>query len=191
MNTLKKKVRVNKKQVTKQKVLDYYKKQWRKKSFKDTVTKPGLFVKADYNGKTVVKRKGIKVNEFKDLEQLVVQHAIELVVPVKQTGHRSYVDVDMPKKYMKDRRSIGRSLLDKLRKKKIKVKTVTDSPSGIHIFTNSSKSDLKNALKDIEQKDSKFHVGKTSKSKIVLDPYEPFVAMPGSLSIKGKPYKKW
>ena len=97
----------------------------------------------------------------------------------------------MPNKYVKNKRRISRGLLNKLKKKGIKIKLVTDAPSGSHIFCDSTKGKLKKALKEIANDDERFHVGKTSKSKIVLDPAEPNVAVPGSLSYKGEPYKRW
>ena len=81
--------------------------------------------------------------------------------------------------------------MNQLKSEGIKIDFVTDAPRGAHIFTKSTKPQLKQALKRIADKDERMHVGKSSKSKIVLDPGEPAVAVPGSLSMKGKPYVRW
>ena len=99
----------------------------------------------------------------------------------------------MPKRYIPKKRQISRTVVNKLKKRGIKVSMVTDAPRGAHIFSRASKGDIRKALKDIakEDKNKRFYVGKSSNKKIVLDPSEPNIAVPNSLSIKGKPYKKW
>jgi len=68
---------------------------------------------------------------------------------------------------------------------------LTNSPSGVHIFTDAPKTKLVAALDDIEKYDKRnYHVGKHAKDKIVLDPFEPNTSIPGSLSIKGSSYKE-
>jgi len=69
---------------------------------------------------------------------------------------------------------------------------VTDSPSGVHIFTREPKSKIVKALKDLAAKDKKYAVGRIKKkNKILLDPYQPNTGIPGSLAIKGRPYRPW
>jgi hypothetical protein len=183
---------VGNKEIEKKKVLDYYKKLWKKdKTFRDTLKKEGIFVRASYGKKGVIKRKGIKIKGINDLEKMIHEHAVEFILPVKKTGFNSFVDIDMPKKHIPKRRQIARSIIDKLKKRKIQINLVTDSPRGVHIFSKTDKKQVNTALKEIVEGDERMRVGKTSKTKIVLDPSESAVAIPNSLSIKGKPYKKW
>jgi len=183
-------VKVNNRFTSKDKVKQHYKKQWRKKNFREILKKEGVFTRNSFNGKSVIKRKGVKIKNWKDLEKQINQHAVEIIVPAKNIS-KSFVDIDIPKEKLKNKRSIIKDVVTHLKKQKIKVKSVTVSPNGGHIHTNNSKNILVSSLKNIEKQDKKFHVGKSSKKKIVLDPYEPNVAVPGSLSIKGKPYKEF
>ena len=192
MNTWSKKVKVDNKMVSKRKVLDYYRKLWKEdKTFKDTVKKKGLFVRSSFGKKSVIRRKGIKINNITDLEKVVNEHAVELITPVKNTKANSLVDIDIPRSQLSNKKKISRSIVKRLKEKDIDVALVTDSPRGSHIFCRSKKPKLKKALKEIASEDKKLYVGKSSKDKVVLDAGEPAVALPNSLSIKGKPYKKW
>lgn len=193
MNTWDKKVKVNNKLVPKRKVLDYYKTLWKKnRRFRETLKKKGIFVRASYGKKSIIRRKNININSMKDLEKVVHEHGVEFIAPTKNVD-KNVVDIDMPKKYLSKRKPISRSVVKELKKRGVKISLVTDSPRGAHIFSKSSTSKLKKALKEIAQADSdkKFHVGKSSKKRIVLDPAEPNVAVPNSLSMRGKPYKQW
>lgn len=187
----KKKVKVNNKKVSKKKVLDYYSTLWKRKSFRDVLQKDGIFVRADYGSKSIIKRKNISIKKFKDLKKIIHEHGIELITPLKNTKYNSVVDIDMPKKYVDNKKHISQTVVDKLRDEGVKINMVTDAPRGAHIFSKSKKSKVKDALKKIAGSDDKFYVGKSSKKRIVLDPDEPNIAVPGSLSIKGKPYRIW
>jgi hypothetical protein len=191
-DTWNKKVKVNNQAVPKKRVRDYYKRLWNKDpNFRENLRKKGLFIRAMYNGKPTIVRKGIKIQDWADLEKLIRDHAVEVHLPVKQYDYVSYIDVDMPPRYVKNRKQLGKSLVNRLKKKGVKVALVTDSPSGVHIFSNTKKAELKNALKEIASEDKRFAVTRSSKTKIALDPTEPNTAVPGSLSCKGKPYWKW
>jgi len=191
-DTWKKKIVIGGKKVPKWKIRNYYKRLWsRDPAFRANLRKKGLFVRADYKGKPTIVRKGIRVRNWNDLEALVKDHAIELHLPAKQYDYPSYVDVDMPPRYAKTRKQLGKSLVNRLKKKGVKISLVTDSPSGIHIFSKTRKAKLKPALKEIAAEDKRFIVGKSSRTRIVLDENEPNCAVPSSLSYKGKPYKKW
>jgi hypothetical protein len=194
MDTWNKKVKVNKKMIPKKKVFKYYKKLWKENpTFRNLLRKKGVFVRASYkNGKTAIKRKGIKIKNINDLERAIKEHSVEFIAPTKNID-KTVVDIDMPSKFIPRKRYISRKVVNELKKQKIPVSIVTDSPRGAHIFSSATKSQLKKALEKIvkKDKDKKFYVGKSSKKKIVLDPYEPNVAIPDSLSTKGKPYKRW
>jgi len=193
MNTWDKKVTVNGQNIPKRQVLNYYKKLWKNnRRFRETVKKKGIFVRASYGKKSVIRRKNISINSYKDLEKAIHEHGVEFIAPTKNVD-KNVVDIDMPKKYLPKKRIISRSVARELKKRGIKISLITESPNGSHIFSKSTKPQIKKALTEIalDDKDNKFHVGKSSKNKIVLDPYEPNVAIPYSLSIKGKPYKPW
>jgi hypothetical protein len=192
MNTWDKNVRVNKKNIPKKRVLNYYRKLWREsRLFRDTLRKKGAFVRATYGNKTIIKRKGVKVNNIEDLEKLIKEHAVEFHVPTSKIKYRSYLDIDLPKRMEPKRKKLSRSIVNNLKECGINISLVTDSPSGAHVFSNTPKNDLINALKKISKENKNIHIGRSSKTKIVLDPYEPNVAIPGSLSCKGKPYMRW
>jgi len=191
IDTWEKKVKVNNEKIPKKKVLDYYREMWKNKSFRDVVTKKGIFVRANYGNKSIIRRKNIRIKSFEDLKKVVHEHGVEFISPVKNFGYDSILDIDMPKKHLKNRKGIVRSVVRKLRSKGITVAEVTDAPRGAHIFSNTKKKDMKKALRQIAKDDDTFHIGKSSSKKVVLDPDEPNIAVPGSLSIKGKPYKKW
>jgi len=189
-DTWNKKVKVNNQAVPKKRVRDYYKRLWNKDpSFRENLRKKGLFVRAMYNGKPTIVRKGIRVKNWEDLESLIRDHAVEF--HASKTGYPSYLDVDLPVHLIPKRKSIARSLISKLKKKKVYISMVTDSPSGVHIFSKTPKQKLNKALKDIEAKDKQILIGKSSSTKIVIDSNQPNHAIPQSLSIRGKPYKKW
>jgi hypothetical protein len=193
MNTWDKKVTVNGKHIPKKQVLRYYKNLWKNnRRFRDTLKKNGIFVRASYGTKSVIRRKNISIGSYKDLEKVIHEHGVEFIAPTKNVD-KNVIDIDMPKKYLPKKRRISRSVVNALKKKGIKISLITDSPNGSHIFSKSTKPQIKKALSEIalEDKDKKFHVGKSSKHKIVLDPSEPNVAIPHSLSIKGKPYNPW
>jgi len=192
MDTWKKKVKVNKKNIEKKKVKLYYKQLWKNKSFRNLVTKDDVFVRASHNNKSIIKRKNVKIKNWQDLENQIERHAVEVHVPTKKTGMR-YIDVDIKGKDVKNKKRIGKSIINKLRKQKVNVSMVTDSPSGVHIFSKSPKSKVVTAVKKIESEDKKVRVSKSPKGRktVALDVNEPNTAIPGSLSIKGKPYKKW
>ena len=184
------KVKVNNKFVSKETVKKHYRKKWKKKSFRNLIKKQGVFTKNSFKGKTVVKRKNIKINNWEDLEKQLDNHAVEFIIPTKKTGKR-FVDVDIPKNRLNNKSNIKKHIVKNLKNRNVDIDSITSTPSGIHIFTKSSKSKLVNALKSIQHKDKRFKVGrKRSSSKIILDPYENAVAIPGSLSIKGKPYEQ-
>lgn len=196
MNTWDKKVKVNNKYVPKRKVLDYYKNLWNSSTrFRNLLKKNGAFIRASYNGKPVVKRKKIKIKDFDDLKRAIKEHAVEFHVPSKKTPYTSYLDIDLPPRYKKRRKQVSRSVIDQLKDEGVNVSLVTDAPSGAHIFSTSPQSKLKKALQNIKNKNKRtkkrYHIGKSSRNKIVLDPSEPNVAIPDSLSMKGKPYKQW
>ena len=191
-STWDKKVKVNNTMVPKKKVLAYYKRLWAESpGFRSMLRTKGAFIRATYDGKTVIKRKKIRFEEWKDVEAAVKEHAVEFHIPANKTKFASYVDVDMPPPYVPKKQPIARSLINKLRRRNINVSMVTDAPSGIHIFSKTPKHKLIKALKDIEANDKRILIGKSSRTKIVIDPNEPNVAIPGSLSYKGKPYRKW
>ena len=184
------KVEVNNRMVSKKQVKNHYRKEWQKQRFRELIKKHGVFTRNSFNGKNVIRRKNIKIRGWKDLEKHIDQHAVEIHTPTRNVS-KSYVDVDIPRKRLKQKDSIGKKILGFLRSNNVKVKMVTSSPSGIHIFTDCSKPKLVKALKEIEKYDKKnYHVGKHSKDKIVLDPYEPNTSIPGSLSIKGSSYRE-
>jgi len=188
MDTWNKKVKVSNKNITKKSVRDYYKKLWKSdKTFRETIKKKGLFVRASFNGKPIIRRKHIKVDNWNDLEELIKNHAVEFHTKSSNVS-RSYIDVDIPKSKIGNKKSICSKIINALKKNNVKIKKVTDSPSGVHIFTTSNKKKLIGSLKELDN--NKYHIGKTSKDKIILDPHEPNVAIPRSLSIKGKPYRK-
>ena len=191
-DTWNKKIVIGGKKVPKWKIRDYYKRLWsRDPAFRAHLRKKGLFIRADYKGKPTIVRKGIRVKDWDDVEELIKDHAIEFHLPSKQYDYPSYVDVDMPPRFAKTRKQLGKSLVNRLKKKGVKVSLVTDSPSGVHIFSKTRKAKLKPALKEIAKEDKRFVVGKSSKTKIVLDCNEPNGAVPGSLSYRGKPYRTW
>lgn len=193
MNTWDNEVVVNKKKVPKKNVLRYYKKLWRESPlFRRILKNKGAFVRATYGNKAVIKRKNVKINNVDDLEKIIKEHAVEFIAPTKNID-RSVVDIDMPSRFIPRKRYFSRKIVNALKKQKIPVSIVTDSPRGAHIFSSATKSELKKALDNIVQndKDKNFHIGKSSNKKIVLDPYEPNVAVPDSLSCTGKPYKRW
>jgi hypothetical protein len=193
MNTWDKKVLVNNKKVPKKNVLRYYKKLWREKpSFRKNLKKRGAFVRATYGNKKIIKRKGVNVNNIKDLEKLIKEHSVEFIAPTKNID-KSVIDIDFPPRLLPKKRYLSRKVVNDLKRKNIPISIVTDSPRGAHIFSSAPKSQIRNALNEIAKNDSdnRFHVGKSSKTKIVLDPYEPNVAVPDSLSCNGKPYKRW
>jgi hypothetical protein len=190
MDTWDKKITVGTKKVKKSKIRDYYHQLWNKDPrFRAHIKKKGLFVRAMYKGKPTIVRKGIKVKDWEDLESLIKDHAVEF--HASKTEYPSYLDVDLPTNLISKRKSIARSLIRKLKKKKVNISMVTDSPSGFHIFSKTSKQKLNKALKDIEAKDKKILIGKSSSTKIVIDANQPNHAIPQSLSVRGKPYKKW
>ena len=192
MNTWDKKVKVDKKFVPKRYVLRYYKKLWRESPiFRNILKKKGSFIRATYGRKSVIRRKEVKISNIDDLEKVIKEHAVEFHVPTKKMKYKTYLDIDLPKSMVPNKRRIARSIIKKLKQNDVNVSLVTDAPSGAHVFSNTSKEKFVKALKEISEKDKKFHIGKSSKSKIVLDPYEPNVAVPGSLSSTGKPYKRW
>ena len=86
---------------------------------------------------------------------------------------------------------ISRSIIKKLKTKRVNISLVTDAPSGIHVFSNTPKSKLMKALHEMETEDKRLIVGKSSKTKIVIDPNESNVAIPNSLSYKGIAYRTW
>ena len=144
MNTWDKKVKVDNKMVSKQKVLDYYKKLWKNdKAFKDTVKKKGLFVRSSFGNKSVIRRKGIKIDNIKDLEKLIHERSVELIAPVKNTEANSLVDIDVPRSQLSNKKRISRSIVKQLKEKDIDITIVTDSPRGSHIFCRSKKPKLK------------------------------------------------
>ena len=178
--------------VQKKSVLEYYRNLWNESpTFRTLLKKKGAFIRATYDGKVVIKRRGIKFNNIEDLENAVREHAVEFHIPAKETKYASYLDIDLPPRYQSNKKSVSRSLVDKLKKKNVNVSLVTDAPSGIHVFSKTPKQKLMKALHEIEAGDKRLLVGKSSKTKIVIDPNEPNVAIPGSLSYKGKPYRKW
>ena len=192
IDTWEKKVKVNNKLVPKKKVLEYYRKIWKSdKDFRNAVKTNGVFVRASYHNKDVIKRKNIKINNLQDLEKAIHEHAVEFILPVKKTKYKSFVDVDMPKKYLPKKKSISKSIVDKLKQANVKLGMVVESPRGVHIYSNTDKRTIRKALKQIADENKQMIVGKTSKDKIVLDPNETAVAIPNSLSTKGKPYRKW
>ena len=192
MNTWDEKVKVNKTLVPKWKVLAYYKRMWNENpGFRSMLRKKGVFIRADYNGKMVIKRHNIKLNNWKDVENEIRQHAIELHTPFKNTKYISYLDVDLPPPYISNKTPIAKSIIKKLKKKRINISMVTDAPSGVHIFSKTPKAKLIKAIKQLADEDKRFAVARSSKTKITLDSTEPNVAVPSSLSYKGKPYRKW
>jgi hypothetical protein len=192
MDTWNKRVRVNGKRVKKKAVRDYYKKLWNKdKGFRDNLRKRQLFIRADYDGKQTIVRNGVKIREWNDLETLIKNHSVEFHLPVSQYNYNSYVDIDMPPRYVPRKRAITKSLMGRLKRKGVNIALVVDSPSGAHIFSNTKRQKVKEVLKEIAAEDARFAVKKTSKTKIVLDPAEPNAAVPGSLSCRGRPYRKW
>ena len=193
IDTWDKKVKVNNKMVPKKKVLDYYRNLWKNDiRFRNTVKKNGIFVRASDGGKSVIRRKGIKIDNIEDLEKVIYEHGVEFIAPTKNVDI-NVIDIDMPSKYIPKKRQISHKIVQELKSQGVKVSVVTDSPRGAHVFSKSSKPQLRKALKMISDNDKakRFHVGKSSQDKIVLDPGEPNVAIPRSLSIKGKPYKIW
>lgn len=193
MNTWDKKVKVDKKFVPKRKVLKYYKKLWRESPvFRNTLKNNGSFIRATYGNKSVIKRNNVKIKNIDDLEKVIKEHAVEFIAPTKNID-RYVIDIDMPSKYIPRKRYLSRKIVNDLKKQKIPISIVTDSPRGAHIFSSAPKSELKKALENIARndKEKRYHVGRSSEKKIVLDPYEPNVAIPDSLSCNGKPYKRW
>jgi hypothetical protein len=192
-DTWEKTVKVNNKRIPKKKVLAYYRDLWRSSPmFRNYLRKKGAFIRATYNGKTVVKRRAIVFRNWADVERAVKEHAVEFHIPVKSLRFASYLDVDLPPPLVKDRKRISRSILKKLRTQNVNISMITDAPSGVHILSSTPKKKMVAAVKEIEARDPKrYKVGKSSPSKIVLDPNEPNVAVPGSLSYKGAPYKRW
>ena len=185
------KVRVNKTLIPKWKVLAYYKRMWNENpGFRAMLLKKGVFIRADYNGKSVIRR-NVRFKGWNDVETAIRQHAIEFHVPFKSIKYASYLDVDLPPIYVPNKTPIAKSIINKLRKKKVNVSMVTDAPSGVHIFSKTPKSKLVKAIKEIEAEDKRILVGRSSKTKIVIDSNEPNVAIPGSLSYKGRSYRKW
>ena len=193
MSTWDKKVMVNGRLVKKQIVREYYKNQWKKKSFRNLIKKKGVFVRSYFNGKSIIQRKNIHINNWNDMEDAIKNHAVEFITPVQNINAGGIIDIDLPKRLAPKKKTLTRSVIRKLKSMGIKIKEVNDSPQGAHVFTASSKKETKKALQLIANEDKKhrFHIGKQSKSKIVLDADEPNIAVPGSLSIKGSKYKKW
>jgi hypothetical protein len=191
MSTWDEKVRVNNTLVPKGKVLAYYKRMWNENpGFRAMLLKKGVFIRADYNGRSVIRR-NVRFKGWKDVENAIRQHAIELHTPFKNMKYASYLDVDLPPIYVPNKTSIAKSIIKKLKKKRINISMVTDAPSGVHIFSMTPKTKLVKALKEIEAKDKRIFIGRSSKTKIVLDPSEANSSIPGSLSCKGKPYRVW
>jgi len=191
-DTWDKTITVDKKPIPKKRIREYYRRLWKKDpAFRNSLKKNGLFVRAIYNGKPTIVRKGVKVKDWDDVEGLIKDHAVEFHLPAKKFNCRSYVDIDMPPRYAKQRSKIAHSIVDKLKRRNINVKTVVNSPSGLHILSNTDKGKMKAALKDIATEDRRLAVAKSSRTKITLDVNEPNGAVPGSLSYKGKPYRKW
>lgn len=192
MNTWDKKVKVNKKMIPKRNVLAYYRKLWNESPiFRSLLRKNGSFIRATYDGKTIIKRRGVRFYNFNDLEEAVKEHAVEFHIPTNKTKYASYLDIDVPPKFQPNRKKIAISIVNKLKNKHVNVSLVTDAPSGAHVFSTTPKAKLMKALHEIEAEDKRLIVGKSSKTKIVMDPNEPNVSIPGSLSHKGKPYRMW
>jgi hypothetical protein len=191
MDTWNKKVKVNKKMIPKKTVLAYYRKLWAESpGFRSLLKKKGAFIRATYDGKTVIKRRKIKFNNWGDVEEAIKEHAVEFHIPVNKLKYKSYVDIDMPKKYQPDKHRIARSIVNKLKKRKINISLVTDAPSGVHVFSKTNKSKLMKALNEVANEDKRLLIGKSSETKVIMDPNEPNAAIPGSLSYKGTPYKR-
>lgn len=191
-DTWDKTIRIGNKRVKKKDIRSYYKRLWeRDPTFRKNLRKNGLFVRAVYNGRPTIVRKGIKVKDWDDVEDLIKNHTVEFHLPTKKYSYPSYIDIDMPPKYIPKKSQIARSIIGKLKRKNVNVALVVDSPSGVHIFSKTKKARLRKALEEIEADDKRFAVTKTSKNKIALDPAEPNAAVPGSLSCRGKPYRKW
>ena len=192
VDTWNKKVKVNKQMVPKKKVLSYYRKLWNKSpGFRSLLKKKGAFIRATYDGKVIIKRRKIKFNNWDDVEEAIKEHSVEFHIPVNKLKYKSYIDIDMPKKYGSDKQRIARSIVSRLKKHKTNIAMVVDSPHGIHIFSNTSKQKLVKSLNEVASEDKRLMVGKSSSSKITLDPHEPNTAIPESLSYKGTPYRKW
>jgi hypothetical protein len=186
MNTWNKKVKVGGKSVPKSQVRAYYKKMWKNPNFRRNVTQKGVYIRADYNGHTVIRRKGIRIKNWNDMERLIKGHAVEFISPVNKMGYKTGIDVDIPKSKLRSKATVRKKVLHQLRKDKVNIRLVTDAPHGVHVFSNSSKSRIKSSLRKVGRG---YHVGRHAKNKIVLDPYEVAVAIPNSLSTRCKPYK--
>jgi len=195
MDTWEKKIRLGNKFVKKKQILAYYKRLWKNsKLFRKLVTAKGVFVRAVYKNKPVIKRRKIKIKDFKDLEELIKDHAVEFHIPQKtleQIAGMHAIDVDIDQKHLKLRNKLIKEMVSALKRNKIKPKFIVKSPSGFHIFIDKrQKKAAKKALAEIvDNKNIRF--AKSVRGGVAIDLNEPNIAIPGILSVKGgKRYEK-
>ena len=195
-DTWDKKIRIGDRYVTKRYILRHYAKLWKNDpEFRRLVKKKGVFVRAVYGNRPIIKRHNIRINNFEDIKELIKEHAVEFHIPQKKLKDETAIDIDVPKKL----RSNGKKtevLRDciKYLKRGTKIKAVVRTPDGgyhIHVDKIPKRTMIK-LLKPIAQEHAKFvDLGKRKKKdKINIDVAEPNIAIPGSMSVKGKTYKR-
>ena len=194
-NTWDKKIKIGNKYVPKKRILRHYAKLWKNDPyFRRLVTTDGVFVRAVYNNRPVIKRRKIKIKSFEDLRELIKDHAVEFHIPQKKLKHEMAIDIDVPKRWQKNGKRIEvlNACIDHL-KKEVRVKAIVKTPSGYHIHIDRiPKRKVKKLLKPVADRYAPLvTLGKEkNKRKIIIDVAEPNIAIPGSLSITGKVYKK-
>ena len=195
-DTWEKIIRLGKKRLKKKQILNYYAKLWKNdKLFRKLVTSEGVFVRAVYKNKPVIKRRKIKIESFEDLKELIKNHAVEFHIPQKtlQRKHNMFsIDIDVPEKMWRSsvKTRLLHSLLGHLSKnKKIKVRQVVRTPRGYHLFVSGNKREVKKTLKPAVQDIPSAVFGKRKGNSIVIDLNEPNTAIPGSLSVHGGKYE--
>ena len=188
-DTWEKIIRLGKKALKKKQILNYYAKLWKNdRLFRKLVTSEGVFVRAVYKNKPIIKRRKIRVKSFEDLKELIKNHAVEFHIPQKtlrKVAGLHAIDVDIDERKLKLRPKLMEEFVRKLRQHGIKPKIIVKTPSGFHIFINYT--DRKKAKKALaELADNKnIKIAKSVKHGVAIDFSEPNIAIPNILSVKG------
>ena len=169
------------KTIPKVKVLKYYQRLWKDPEFRKDITANGVFIRADYNGKGVIRRDIGKIKSFDDMKELIRQHAVEFIgfsrpfLDIDANGPRPDWLVEPSRKALE---SAGLGVLK-----------VVQTPRGYHILPEkiTTVQKLRSVAKGLGVK-----IGRTppaSSGKPSIDVSRKFRAIPGSLSMRGPPYK--
>ena len=138
ISTWDKTLKLGKKKVTKKQILRHYARLWKNDpEFRRLVKRDGVFVRAVYGNRPVIKRRNIKVKSFEDLKELIKEHAVEFHIPQRKLDKEIAIDVDVPKKLKNNGKKnvVLDECLQNL-KRETQVKAVVKTPDGgfhIHI----------------------------------------------------------